>query len=83
MAQPDAVQIASHLRAAADQIGLFVNLPAVSEAPILQRILDGIEGLRNDILGWLALIQRSRWSKLILEFEILEAHTHMHSACKK
>lgn len=39
----------SHLHAAADQIGLFVNLPAVSEAPTLQRILDGIEGLRNDI----------------------------------
>lgn len=49
MAQADPVQISSHLHAAADQIGLFVNLPAVSETPVLQRILEGIEGLRTDI----------------------------------
>ncbi len=49
MAQADPLRIAHYLHEAADQIGLFINLPAVSEASTLQRILDGIEGLRTDI----------------------------------
>ncbi len=46
MAQADPLRVAHYLHAAADQKGLFINLSAV---PTLQRILDGIEGLRTDI----------------------------------
>ncbi len=49
MAQPDPLQIANHLHAAADQIGLFTTLSADSKASILQRILDDIDRFRSDI----------------------------------
>lgn len=49
MAQADSLQIAFHLHAAADQIGLSINLLAVFETSTLQRILNEIENLRNDI----------------------------------
>jgi hypothetical protein len=50
MAQSDPLRVAHYSHTAADQKGLFINLPAVSEAStLLQRILDGIEGLRTDI----------------------------------
>ncbi len=49
MAQADSLRVAHYLHATADQKELFINLPAVSEASTLQRILDGIEGLRTDI----------------------------------
>ncbi len=45
MAQADSLRVAHYLHATADQKELFINLPAVSEASTLQRILDGIEGL--------------------------------------
>jgi len=49
MAQADPLRVAHYSHTAADQKGLFINMPAVFEAPTLQRILDGIEGLRTDI----------------------------------
>ena len=59
MAQPQPLQIAQHLRNAADQIALMDNLPALDNGRMLQNIMDAVTTLRTDMnAGFARLVAR-------------------------